>query len=157
MAIATSQGAKIFIGPTTPADTEAEYVALTWVEVGEVETLGEFGDSAQAVTFTSLGDGRVRKLKGAYDAGDLALTVANDPADLGQIALVAASKTKFSYAFKVVLADAADETDTDSIFFFHGKVMTRRINAGGANDVTKRSFTVAIDTEVLEVPSEVVP
>lgn len=157
MAIATSQGSKIFIGPTTPAATETAYEALAWVEIGEVETLGEFGDSAQAVSFTSLSDGRVRKLKGANDAGDLALTVANDPADEGQIALVAASKTKFSYAIKVVLADAADETDSDSTFYFHAKVMTRRINAGGANDVTKRSFTLGIDTEVLEVPSEVVP
>lgn len=157
MAITTSAGAKFYIGPVNnTAEDETAYAALSYVEVGEVETLGEFGDSAQAVTFTSLGDARVRKLKGSFDAGDIALTVANDPADPGQIALVAASKTKFSYAIKVVAADAADENDTDSTFYFRGKVMTRRLNVGGANDVTKRSFTVGIDSEIVEIPSEVV-
>lgn len=157
MAINTSAGTKIYIGPVnnTAAD-ETAYAALSYVEVLEVESLGEFGDSAQAVTFTSLGDARVRKLKGSYDAGDIALTVANSPNDAGQIALVAASRTAFSYAIKVVAADAADGNDTDSTFYFRGKVMTRRLNVGGANDVTKRSFTIGIDSEIVEIPSEVV-
>lgn len=158
MAINTSAGAKIFIGPVNNvADDETTYSGLTYVEVGEVETLGEFGDSSQAVTFTGLSDARVRKLKGAADAGDIALTVANDPSDVGQIALIAASDTKFSYAIKVVLADAADENDTDTTIYFRGKVMSRRLNVGGANDVTKRAFTIGIDSALVEVPSEVVP
>ena len=157
MSITTSQGATISIGPVNnDADDESAYAALSYVAIGEVETIGEFGDSAQAVTFTSLSDGRVRKLKGSLDAGDLTLTVANDPLDAGQIALVAASRTKFSYAVKVVLSDAADTNDTDSTFYFRAKVMTRRINAGGANDITKRAFTLGIDSEIVEIPSEVV-
>lgn len=156
--VTTSAGATIAICTTAnnSADDETTYEALTYVAIGEVETLGEFGDSAQAVTFTGLSDARVRKLKGAFDAGDLALTVANDPDDLGQQALVTASGTKFSYAFKVVLADAADENDTDTTIYFRGKVMSRRLNVGGANDVTKRSFTIGIDSELVEIPSEVV-
>lgn len=157
MSITTSAGAGIYIGPVNnSANDETAYELLTYVKVGEVETLGEFGDSAQDVTFTSLDDARVRHLKGAFDAGTLPLTCANDPADDGQVDLIAASRTKFSYAFKVVLSDAADANDTDTTLYFRGKVMTRRLAVGGANDVTKRAFTIGIDSEIVEIPSEVV-
>lgn len=158
MAISTSAGAKIEIGPVNnAANTASAYAALSpYVQVGEVETLGEFGDSSQAVTFLSLTDARVRKLKGANDAGDIALTVANDPLNAGQIAMVAASNTQFSYAFRVTLNDGADGNDTDTVLYFRGKVMSRRLNVGGANDITKRSFTIGIDSAIVEVPSQVV-
>ena len=158
MAITSSAGATIAIGPiNNVANTQSAYAALSYTAVGEVETLGEIGDSAQAITFISLSDARVRKLKGAFDAGDLALTVANDPLDAGQLALVAASKTKSSYAFRIVLQDGADANDTDTTLYFRAKVMTRRLNVGGANDVTKRAFTLGIDSEVVEIASVAVP
>lgn len=164
MSINASAGAKIFLGPTTAvangtnSDMATAYAALTpYTEIKEVETLGEFGDSAQVISFTSLSDSRVRKLKGAKDAGDLQLVVASDPLDAGQTALIAAEGTDFSYAFKVILSDAADANDTDSVIYFHAKVMSKRLGVGGANDVTKRTFVLGIDTKLVEVPSTAAP
>lgn len=156
MAIAATTGAKIFIGPTTPAATETAYEALSWTEIKEVESIGEFGDQASTIEFTSLGDARVRKRKGVRNAGDMTVTVANDALDPGQQAVVAAEATEFAYAFKVVLADGADANDTDSTFYFHALVGSARLSNLSANEIVKRAFNLLIDTAIIEVPSTAV-
>lgn len=156
MAIASTTGAKVYIGPTTAAANSTAYAALSYVEIGTVESIGEFGDSAATITFTALSDARVRKRKGSRDSGDLSISCANDPLDAGQIAAIAAQLTDFTYAFKIVLQDGADANDTDSTFYFHGLVSSARLNVGSANEIIKRVFAVLIDTAVFEVPSTVV-
>ena len=74
--IFTATGTKIFIGPsvTNTTDTAAEFAALSWTEIGLVESIGEFGDQASMVTGAVIGDGRMRKARGARDAGELAIS-----------------------------------------------------------------------------------
>lgn len=158
MAIASTTGATISIAPpNAAADTLSEYEALTWTEIKEVETIGEFGDAATTIEFTALGDARVRKRKGVRNAGDLAVTVANDALDPGQQAAIDAEKTEFVYPVRIVLADAADANDTDSAFYFKALVASARLNIGGANEMIRRAFAFLIDTAILEDPSTVVP
>src|SRR5215210_8942445 len=91
--ITTASGTKIYVSSAAAAasvDTQAEFEALTWVEVGLVEDVGEFGDESNPVTFAALGDARVRRSKGARDAGILSITCGWDTADVGQIKLIAA-------------------------------------------------------------------
>jgi hypothetical protein len=156
--INSSAGARVYFCSTASptASTSSEYAALTWVEIGGVETIGEFGDAAGSASFTGLSDNRVRKFKGANDAGDVAITCGRDPLDAGQIAVKAASDTKFNYAFKVALEDAADANDTDSIIYFQAQIMSAKTNVGGANDVTKLTINLAINSEIVEVASEAV-
>ncbi|MBN6819518.1 iron ABC transporter substrate-binding protein [Methylobacterium organophilum] len=151
--ITTATGAKIFIGPSVlpSTDTEAEYSALTWTEIGLVESLGEFGDQSNTVNFASLNDGRNRKAKGIRDAGDLALTVARDPTDPGQDALIAAEATSNKYAFKVVYPDRLTPTGTDGIDYFRALVMSKRSNVGSADNVIRRAFTLGIDSAIVSV------
>lgn len=157
MSVTTASGARLFIGPTTPAADAAAYAALDWVEVGEVESLGEFGDEAADVTFTSLSDARVRHLKGARDAGVMSVVVGRDPLNAGQIAVRAAEKTKFAFAFKVEAADALDANDTDSIFYFHALVQSAKENFGESDNVVRTNFNLGITTAIVEVPATVVP
>ena len=157
MSISDGLGTKIYIGPIAANDSPSGYAALTpWVEIGEVESIGEFGDASAVITFTSLNAARVRKRKGARDAGDLTIVCANLPRDAGQIAMIAAEGTKFRYAFKIVAEDSPDANDTDSTFYFGALVTSKRLNVGASNAVNKRTFMLAIDTAVLEVPSEAV-
>ncbi|OHV17543.1 hypothetical protein BK022_04980 [Methylorubrum extorquens] len=151
--ITTATGARIFIGPVAPptTDTEAEFEALTWTEIGLVESLGEFGDESNAVNFASLGDGRQRKAKGVRDAGNLALTVARDPTDPGQDALIAAEATNNKYAFKVTYPDRLTPTGDDSADYFRALVMSKRSNVGSADNVIRRSFTLGIDSAIISV------
>lgn len=151
--INTSLGARLYISNASVLDTVdsvAEFEALTWVEVDPVENLGDFGDEAAAVTFSGLKDGRVRKLKGARDAGELAVVVGHNPSQTGQVAMIAAEATKFNYGFKVEVPDAPSELYTNSVFYFRGKVMSKRMGVGGNGDVTKRTFNVGVDSQIYE-------
>ncbi len=155
MTINAATGATLFIGAVQPARfpiLSAYSGDLTYVEVGEIESIGNFGDKSSAINFTSLKDSRVRKLKGPRDAGSLALTVGDSPSDAGQLALIAAEATNFEYNFKVVLNDAiTPSTGTASIHYFHGKVMGKELQVGSATNVVKRAFTVDINSPILEV------
>lgn len=148
MALSSSTGARLYIGPATPAFSVAAYEALAFTEIGGVETVGEFGDTSALVTFTGLADPRVRKLKGVRDAGEVAVVCGADPLDEGQLAAFSAQVSKLAYAFKVQLADAADGASTDSTIYFHALVNSAPLNTAGANDVTKRMFSLGIDSRV---------
>lgn len=154
--ITTASGSTIAIGPATPvtganeAAIIAAYKALTFVPVGEVQNLGEFGDEANDVTFTSLSDARVRHLKGARDAGVLALVCGRDPLDAGQIALRAAEKTNLAYAIRIIANDAPDETGTPTEFYFHALVQSAKESYGEADDVVTTAFNLGITTAVFE-------
>lgn len=161
MTVSTTSGAKLYIGPQTAIDWTLSDPALlslfegiVWTEVGEIEDFGSHGDESAEVNFTSIGDSRVRKLKGPRNAGTLPIVAGRDPLDTGQAALVAAEKTKFNYPFKIVYADAPGEDYTDSVEYFEGLVMSRAVNMGTATDVTRRNFNIGINSEILEVLAE---
>lgn len=158
MALSSSAGARLFIGPTTPAFSLPAYEALDFTEIGSVESLGDFGDTSALVAFTGLADLLTRKFKGARDAGEMPVMCGADPLDPGQLAAFAAQVSKLAYAFKVEAADAATDGDTNSTFYFHALVMSDPLNIGGVNDVMKRSFSLAIDSRVysrLSAPQQV--
>ncbi|WP_330509306.1 hypothetical protein V1687_11715 [Pseudomonas putida] len=154
----TAAGCRLFIGGKTGADTETDYKADTYVEVGEIEDLGEFGDTFSSVNFTSLKDGRVRKYKGTADAGDLTVTVGMDSGDAGQRAVKTAHKdrSKGDYNVKITLNDG-DPTATPVInpttFYMRVKVMNNTVAPGGADNVVRRNITMGINSDVLEIPA----
>lgn len=166
MSVSKTSGARLYIGPVVNPDiiedmTDEAVIAYfegisggDWTELEEIESLGELGDKSDVATFASLKNRRVRKFKTTRDAGTLSVVVGRDPLDPGQAAMVAAEKTDFNHAFKLVYADARDEQHTDSIEYFGGMVMSRATNVGGNSDITKRTFDIGVNTAVFEVPSE---
>ncbi len=149
----TSANTKIFIGPVAGSAiiTAAQFAALSWVEVGLAETLGEFGDEYQNVSFTALSSARVQHLKGAKDGGTLPLTVGVDPLDPGQINLRAAAGTKFAYGVKLIYPDRPNPTGTDTIEYFRALVMSSRRNVGDSNNVQRMSFPLTINSDIVSV------
>lgn len=146
MTIKTSSGTKISICATpTAAATRVALAALTYIEIKSVENLGEIGPQDQDVTFTNLNGDPVQHLKGATDNGAITIVCGKDPLDPGQIAILAAAKTKLEYAIKIEEQDAADGNDTNSVTYARGPVMGGRKTLGGANDVTKRTFMVGLN------------
>ena len=148
-----ASGTKVYIAPSVtsePADATA-YGALTWTEIGDVESVGQYGDEAQVLTASTLQDARVFKAKGPRDAGSLSLTVLDRPDDTGQIALIAAEATSFSYPFKVVLPNRITTGGTDQIEYFIGLVTSKRLDVGDSGNIVKRAFSVAINSKVTEV------
>jgi hypothetical protein len=133
---------------TTPVGTTGagSYGVLTWNIVGLVESVGEFGDEANAISFAALGDGRVRKSKGARDAGTMAITVAYDSTDVGQTALETAEGTNVNVAFKVQLPNKITGPGAGEILYFLGLVMSKRNNVGNNDNIVRRTFNVAVNS-----------
>lgn len=166
MAVSTTSGARFYIGPVVNTDsigamTDENAViffeaiaAEDWVELEEVESYGDVGDTSEVATFASVKDRRMRKFKTVRDAGTMTIVVGRDALDAGQIAMEAAEKTDFNYGFKLVYKDARDEFDTDSVEYFGGMVLSRAANIGGGSDVTKRTFQLGVNTAVYAVPTE---
>ena len=150
--IFATNGAKVYICETaeSEAPTLVEYQALTWVQINEVESLGTFGDTAEEINFTSLSDERVRKVKGARNAGTLELIMGIDYSDTGQIALLAAEKEIHSYPFKVEFNDAP-EGGTPSERYFNAKVGSASEQLDTANNVMKLNASLWIDSAIERV------
>lgn len=164
MTVNAASGARLFIGttgiPLVPkpynpltdaAALLADFQADSYIEVGEVEDGGEFGDQSETINFTSLSDGRVRKFKGPRDAGTMNIVVGDDPTDVGQDALVAAEAQIQDYNFKIVLNDAASLGGSGSEHYFYAKVMSKRQNLGQANNIVRRTFALGINSPIVEV------
>lgn len=126
------------------------FAALTWTPVGEAEDLGIFGDVASAITFTALANRRVRKMKGTYDAGTLTAKCGSDPADPGQLAMIAAFATDFDYGFKVTLNDKITLAGTPTTLYFGGKVMGKARDIGAVVNVVRQTFPIDINTKIYE-------
>ena len=150
MGIETTAGAKVHIGPANGvAKDQAAYEALSYVEVGTVENIGEFGDASREVTFTDLSTRRVQKLKGSRDAGTLQLTFGNDFTNAGQTALKAAEKSDSDYAIKIEASD--DGGTTPTTFYFRAKVMSFRFVPNDADSVWRLRTDLGINSEIVEV------
>lgn len=157
MAIAPAAGTKFYIStlPVTDTnpDTIGEFGALSWVEVKEVETIGDYGDEANLIPFASLSDGRVRKQKGARDAGTLALVCGADPTDPGQLLMITAEASEYQYAFRIIINDSQSVAMSDSIHYFRGLVGSKRLGIGGVDNIPRRTFNIGITSAIYEIPA----
>ncbi len=158
MAIAGGIGTRVYIAAAV-SETERDptaYASLSWTEIANVESVGEFGTEAATVSFTPLATGVTRQLKGATTPGGIAINCGNDPLDPGQLAAIAAAGTNSLYPLKIVDADGADANDTDSTVYIGVRVMSAKKNSGQSGNVNMRTFACVIDTPVEEDPSEAV-
>lgn len=152
--IFTATGSKVFIAPaqeTTPANASA-YAALTWTEITLVQSIGEYGDASSTVTAAVLGDSRIRKAKGARDAGDTPLVVYPKATDTGQQALIAAEATNFRYPIKVELPNKLAAAGQNQLDYFMALVMSKRKTVGTNDNVVTESYGLAADSAVTTVP-----
>jgi hypothetical protein len=110
MAIYATAGTKVFIGGILDQKSVdfayADFYSQVWTEITNHESIGGLGDAAQVITQSLIKQARDKTLKGTRQAKTMELVCAADSADLGQVALIAAEKTVFDYAFKLELSDA---------------------------------------------------
>src|SRR6476661_3645798 len=85
-----SAGTVVSVSAAAPATTDAAgYAALTWTAVGGFSEIGEVGDNIEVGNFDALVEGRI-KYRSIADPGQLEASMADMPADAGQIILKAA-------------------------------------------------------------------
>jgi hypothetical protein len=146
----TATGTKIHIAPSvsaTPANAAA-YAALTWTEITLVENIGEYGDQSSIITAAVIGDGRMRKAKGARDAGEMAVIVFPKGSDAGQTALIAAEATFDTYPFKVTLPNRLSGAGTDEINYMVVLVTSKRRNVGANDNIVRDTFNLAVNSAI---------
>ena len=148
---------KVFISTNAVAatvDTVQEFAALAYTEVVNVFDLGEFGDAFNAVETSSLREGRVKRLKGRVDGGQLELIVNRDASDAGQTKLAEAAKSPFDYAVKIVLPDAVTESGEGTTFYFKAAILGGRTSFGEADNIARTTWTLAINSDRYEVAAD---
>lgn len=122
--INTNAGRKLYVcaTPQPTALDAAGYAALTWVLVGGVGNLGETGSKTNILNYETWDDDTIDKAKGLTDAGSPDLEVRRDYDDAGQVILLAAAATNFTYAFKIVGNDKPNATGTPTIRYNRGLI-----------------------------------
>lgn len=150
-------GSKIYIGgaPKVFNDTDfvvSDFAGISWAEIRGTTNLGAAGDTAELISTSHIALGRVRKLKGTRNAGAMEIVADLDYADPGQLGLLAAEKTKYTWPFKIVFNDAPPG-GTPSERYFVALVMSASEQWNEANSVMALNSTLEIDSNIVRVPA----
>jgi len=141
-------GTGLYVSAGVPATYDAAgYAALVWTEVGEVESLPDFGGKATVATFTALKDGIVNKKKGSIDYGEMAIPLGMKTTDTGQAALMSA----FDGANKNVVHSVKVSNSEIGVIYFTAETTSYTYNIGDANAITKNTVTFAVKTKPIFV------
>jgi hypothetical protein len=151
MAVHTSSGCRLYIGPVAASsiDTEAEFEALSYTEISQIQDLGEFGDVAEGISFSVINDERQQHRKGSQDGGVLPLILSYDLGDAGQAALKVASASRSNYAFKILFGGTPGVPPTEEAFYFRGRVLRFRTEVGGPDRVLSVNSEIAINSAII--------
>ena len=137
MSLTNSAGTKLEIVAGAPATEDiAGFGALTYAEVGEIETMGAIGAVVQIGTFNSITKKVTDKYEGAIDPGDMSLGLARDAADVGQAVFDAAIGNG---VHSVKLTDS-----NGLIVYFTCLVGSYTTNYGDINSVVKAEVNLAL-------------
>ena len=148
MSVLTSTGTIFGVAAAAPATVDAVgFAALTYLNVGELTEIPEYGPSAEVVTHQPLATGITEKYKGFINNGSMSIQCARDADDAGQALLalgVTGINKNVEHSFRITYQDG-------SIDYFTGKIFSYTKNPGGANSVVGSSVQVEINSVIVEV------
>lgn len=125
----------------------AGYAAKSWTVVTDVETIPDFGGTAQVPEFTPLASGVVDKAKGSINYGSFTAPLRRRLADTGQDALQAGfDGVNRDSVFSVRLTHPSGGT-----LYFTAFITSFTYNIADANAWTRNSVTFAINTKPVSV------
>ena len=152
----TNAASKIYISSVAVSNSvdlsQADYNALTWVEIQGIGNLGETGKTTNILTYPTWDNTVTQKAKGLTDAGSPTLEVARIPTDPGQILLRAAAAVgnNNNYGFKTVRSDGAIGA-TGTVIFNRGLVAGPTRPNGANEDFDLEVFTLGLQQEEIVV------
>lgn len=148
MAKMTSTGVTLGVVAAVPATFDGTgYAALTYVNVGEVVDLPEYGPTVQVVESNPLATGITEKFKGFINFGSTSMGLEIDFEDAGQDILeeaVVGTTKNDRHSFKVTYPDGTVE-------YYSGKVFSYTRNPGSANSMVGSTTQVEIETPIIRV------
>lgn len=135
---------------------QAGYEGLTWVEVGNIVTMPDFGITDNIVTQDYVNTDVSQKQKGFRNASDTEIVVGYDPDDAGQDALRVAAGTRYNYAFKLESSDAPDASTTNTIRYSRGVVGGPNFTSGGGEDFDNDTYQLGLNQAPIVVKPEAI-
>lgn len=148
MAKQTSTGVILSVVAELPATfDQIGYEALTFVEVGELIDLPEYGPTVQVVESNPLKTGVTEKFQGFVNYGSVSLGLEWDIEDAGQVILSDAINPGAAFvphSFKVEYNDGTVE-------YFHGGIFSYTRAPGSANSMVGSTVQVEINSAVTTV------
>ena len=155
MSIHTNAKSRVFIGDANNEISELDdFEAVDWLEIEDIEDLGEWGVEGSEQRFLALKDGFARKLKGSLDNGSIEVICGRNPSDPGQNKARLAATDWFKYPFKVELNDKPTPDGENTVYYFRAPVMSAKTNFGDADNIVKTTFALSIDGQILELPAQ---
>lgn len=135
-------GTTVHVSTATPATvTVAGYGALTWTEVQGFANIGSVGDTMEVGNFDSLTEGRL-KYRSISDPGQIDASMADLPADAGQVILKAAFAAGRGSAGETISLRIQDGASRGT--YMRVLVAGWQRTYGGAKDVQMRTAALPI-------------
>lgn len=140
MTARSSAGTALGISASAPTTfDETGYEALTFTNVAEITDLGEFGREYALVTHNPIGSRGTVKKKGSFNEGTMALQLALDTDDAGQILMKSASLSDADHSFVIT-------TQNGDKYYFQAQVMNFKVNLGQVDSITAASVNLELTT-----------
>lgn len=131
---------------------QADYEALTWVEIKAIGSRGETGKTTNMLSYDTWDTKVSQKAKGITDAGSPELEVARIPTDPGQLILRAAGAVgnNNNYAFKELRSDGTTSSN-GTVKYNRGLVAGPKSPGGRNEDFDLEVFTLGLQQEEIVV------
>ncbi|QND47661.1 hypothetical protein HB780_18465 [Rhizobium lusitanum] len=156
----TKKGSKVYVCETAQNTdlTASAYAALTWVQVGKVGNIGDFGSDSTINNYNTLDEPVQQKQKGVSNAGDPELEVASIADDAGQIILRTFGDPLNinNIAIKVERNDAP-QGKTNTVFYSRGVVSGPLYPGGGSDDFDLEKFKIGLNQLPIRVDPVTAP
>ncbi|MBB3607343.1 hypothetical protein [Rhizobium sp. BK602] len=144
----TKKGSKVYVCETAQNSdlTASAYAALTWVQVGKVGNIGDFGSDSTINNYNTLDEPVQQKQKGVSNAGDPELEVASIADDPGQdILRVFGDPLNINNMAIKVERNDAPQGKTNTIFYSRGVVSGPLYPGGGSDDFDLEKFKIGLN------------
>lgn len=151
----TKFGTKVYVCATAQDSdlNQAAFEALTWVQVGKVGNIGDFGATSNDVTYNTLDEAVMSHQKGVGDAGSPDIEVAAIFSDPGQIILRTFGDplNQHNMAIKIERNDKPTGYSTNTIAYTRGTVSGPTYLGGGSDTVEREKYTLRLNQVAIRV------
>jgi hypothetical protein len=154
----TKKGSKVFVcaDPQNSDVTQTAFEGLTWVQVGKVGNIGDFGADSTMNSYNTLDEAVTQKQKGTANAGDPQIEVADIADDAGQTILRTFGDplNQNNIAIKIERNDKPQEGWSNTILYSRGVVSGPLYPGGGSDDFELARYTIGLNQLPIRVNPE---
>ena len=138
--VSTAAGTTIGIVLAPPATFDgAGYAALTFVNIGEVTDIPDFGREFEVITHKPIGSRGTVKKKGGFNEGSLDLKLGLNTDDAGTVLLKAAALSDADYSFEVA-------HPTGDVYYFRAMATSFKISTGSSGSIITATCKLELQT-----------